>query len=71
MSSDLWIPNSEKKRITTPSLPGLKGIKVSNVLITEGKQWDYDLIRDIFNESDVKRILSIPLSQTSNEDSWI
>ena len=34
------------------------------------KQWDNDIILDLFNQRDANLILSIPLSQRSVSDSW-
>lgn len=69
--TDPWIPDANNTRITTPVIQGLEEITVNNLFSNEGRQWDHDLIRDIFNDYDAKKIISIPLSQSTGEDTWI
>lgn len=68
---DPWIPEIGFTKILTPTTHGLEGIKVKSMFKTDINEWDYDLLRDIFNQEDVKRILRIPLSFSNQEDKWI
>lgn len=71
--NDPWIPDANNKKVMIPIIHGLEEIKVSNLLMTDSSQWDHDLVRDIFNERDTQKILSIPISQTLTVDSccWL
>lgn len=63
---DPWIPDIDYPKISSPIFVGLEDIRVNNLFLNGEKQWDRALISDIFNERDVMRILSIPLSRNSN-----
>lgn len=60
-----------KTKITTDVIPGLEDTKVCNLFKEEERDWDHDLVRDIFNEEDAAKILNIPLSYTSTADTWL
>lgn len=68
---DPWIPADGNTRISTNVYPRLEDIRVNNLFVIGEKQWDHDLVCDIFNPQDAKNILAIPLSQTTSDDSWI
>jgi ribonuclease HI len=65
--SDPWIPSSHDRKVTT-----LRGntvyTKVSQLLDPLTGQWDEILLRSIFNQLDVNRILRIPLNVHGFED---
>lgn len=46
---DPWIPVFGSTRIQSSLVQGLEGAKVSSLFITGMNEWDYDLLRDIFN----------------------
>ncbi|KAL8147588.1 hypothetical protein AgCh_005054 [Apium graveolens] len=50
---------------------GLENAKVSSLLNLEGNVWDADLLRDVFYNEDVERILKIPISSSHREDKWM
>ncbi|KAL8118945.1 hypothetical protein AgCh_016437 [Apium graveolens] len=49
---------------------GFRSVHEFNVALLGTKQWDVDLVRDIFDDRDSNLILSIPLWD-DNEDNWI
>lgn len=49
----------------------LENRKVSNLFRMDVKEWDEDLVRDVFNDKDANIILGIPLTRSSGlNDSW-
>ena len=50
---------------------GLEQVKVKSLKNMEGRNWDYDLLDDLFNERDKQLILQIPLSLEDREDGWL
>lgn len=69
--NDPWIPEVGSTKITTASIQGFEGAKVNSLMKLNRKEWDLDLLRDIFNQEDVERILKIPLSFSNQVDKWI
>ncbi|XP_074363041.1 uncharacterized protein LOC141703396 [Apium graveolens] len=47
----------------------IKGQPVSSLMITDQKEWDVELLNDIFEDRDVNLILSIPIGRVEF-DSW-
>lgn len=68
---DPWIPYVGDFKISSAIMPGLEETKVSNLFKSNSREWDKDLISDIFSVEDANRILRIPLSQTAMEDFWM
>ena len=52
-------------------MAGLELLKVQDLMIPGGLEWNVELVQDLFSERDVNEILSIPLSSTQNEDHLI
>lgn len=48
----------------------LQGVMVKNLMQVDVREWDLDLIEDMFNTRDKELILSIPLGDSAAEDSW-
>ncbi|KAK1376038.1 hypothetical protein POM88_032231 [Heracleum sosnowskyi] len=70
--NDPWIPVYGSTRVQTSVVQGLEDAKVSNLFKTGLNEWDYDLLRDIFNQEDVERIVKIPVAHTNQgADKWI
>lgn len=67
--NDPWIPDAVNAKISTPLIPELQHISVNNLLNENGK-WDVEVLRDIFSEQDVNRILRIPRCSSMREDQW-
>lgn len=63
-----WLVDSADWKLQTVCIDELQDAKVSNLLTSEG-EWGVELIRDIFSDNDVKRILSTPIPPLHN-DSW-
>ncbi|KAL8116957.1 hypothetical protein AgCh_023219 [Apium graveolens] len=61
--NDPWIPETDNAYLTTRRPQELFNVTVSNLLKDEAKEWDRDLIHDLFNDEDARRILKIPLSK--------
>ncbi|KAL8116956.1 hypothetical protein AgCh_023218 [Apium graveolens] len=61
--NDPWIPETDNAYLTTRRPQELFNVTVRNLLKDEAKEWDRDLIHDLFNDEDARRILKIPLSK--------
>ena len=68
--SDPWLPNNHYGFLSTSAHPELSKEKVSSLFLQNVKQWDRDIIVDLFNERDRNLILNIPLSYRQVKDSW-
>ncbi|WOG89983.1 hypothetical protein DCAR_0209224 [Daucus carota subsp. sativus] len=62
-----WLIDKQNPFITTMT-PAIDGGKVSALFCTDRKEWDMDVIKDVFNRRDQKCILDIKLDAASNED---
>jgi hypothetical protein len=65
--SDPWIPSSTNRRIITPRGGGVY-TKVSELIDPVTGAWDEELLRSLFFEVDVRRILEIPLHNQGFDD---
>ncbi|XP_019163472.1 PREDICTED: uncharacterized protein LOC109159815 [Ipomoea nil] len=63
-----WLADSASPHLITPCNENLKEAKVHRLLNNNG-QWDEEIIRDIFHEDDVRRILATPVNILA-EDTW-
>ncbi|XP_019163454.1 PREDICTED: uncharacterized protein LOC109159798 [Ipomoea nil] len=63
-----WLSDLANPKLHTPCTEALKEAKVSGLLTPHG-DWDTEIIRDLFLESDVPRILATPVSP-QYPDSW-
>ncbi|XP_071674470.1 uncharacterized protein [Lolium perenne] len=68
---DPWIPSSPTRRVATRR-GNIVLTKVSDLIDHNTRQWDEELIRDIFWQIDAERILQIPLAVGMMDDfvSW-
>uniref|UniRef100_A0A453D706 Reverse transcriptase zinc-binding domain-containing protein n=1 Tax=Aegilops tauschii subsp. strangulata TaxID=200361 RepID=A0A453D706_AEGTS len=68
---DPWVPSSPNRRVMTRR-GNIIITKVSELINLESREWDKQLIRDIFWPVDAQRILNIPLALGMMEDfvSW-
>ncbi|KAL3519796.1 hypothetical protein ACH5RR_017945 [Cinchona calisaya] len=66
---DKWVAGSSDGRIRTPKPNNCEQEMVSDVI--RDCRWDEELIRNIFIEEDIDRILSIPFSTTGVKDRWM
>jgi hypothetical protein len=64
---DPWIPSSPSRKILSPR-GGVIYTKVCELINPVTNQWDEELLRSIFADIDVRRILQIPLHSHGLED---
>jgi hypothetical protein len=64
---DRWIPSSVDGKVTTVR-GGTLITKVSDLISPITASWDEQLLRDIYNDVDVERILQIPLNNQGFDD---
>ncbi|XP_060964770.1 uncharacterized protein LOC133033724 [Cannabis sativa] len=64
-----WLPHEDCPFVQSDH-PALANQLVSSLMCINDKQWDMDIIKDLFNERDQRLILSIPLPLTVHEDCW-
>lgn len=69
--NDLWISDTNNTWATTNMVPELQSAKVNSLLKFGLKEWDHDIVLDIFNETDVGKILQISLGMNDVQDAWI
>lgn len=62
-----WLEDAQSPYITSTT-QGLEDKKVKSLFCTDRKEWDGDIIRDIFNIRDQEHILKTQLYETNNED---
>lgn len=60
-AGDPWLPDVENPYIVTPEPIYLNKPCVQNLFSPSQKQWDYDLLRDMFCQRDVDLITSVPI----------
>ncbi|KAL8154779.1 hypothetical protein AgCh_000219 [Apium graveolens] len=63
-----WLPDVHNLYVQTNSEAFINQ-KVSSLMITGDRQWDMDLISDLFNDRDADLIFCIPLGEAV-EDNW-
>ncbi|XP_031119013.1 uncharacterized protein LOC116022425 [Ipomoea triloba] len=66
---DPWLTDKTNPYIITPEPDYLHGPCVNNLFCQNTKNWDYDLLRDIFCQRDVECIMSVPTSLADFDDS--
>lgn len=66
-----WLPCIDNGYVTTSMPQVLERAKLVNLLQINGRQWDNDVLLDIFNERDVQLIKKIPLPAVCRLDSWL
>ena len=68
-----WLPCAGSGMVSTAVLEGLADAKVSNLMQPDSREWDLDLLWDLFDARDVSLICSTPLSHRLVQDSsyWI
>ncbi|KAF4387554.1 hypothetical protein F8388_011702 [Cannabis sativa] len=67
--NDPWLP-AEMDGFIHSSHPALLQQAVSSLLQQDVKDWDIDILNDLFNDRDKDLILQLQLSPTTFEDSW-
>lgn len=64
-----WLPDDQHPYVTS-DLTGLEQHTVSSLMCMDCKEWDVDILRDMFNARDQGCIASIQLSITDEDDRW-
>lgn len=62
-----WLANDHNPFVTTIS-PALNGHTVSSLMCKDRREWDEEVLTDLFNDRDQQCIRSIVLSESDNED---
>ncbi|KAL8098853.1 hypothetical protein AgCh_031539 [Apium graveolens] len=62
-----WLTVADNPYITTVS-PAIDHNYVSSLMCVDRREWDIDVIKDIFNNRDQQRILDVHLDAASHED---
>ncbi|KAA3458346.1 reverse transcriptase [Gossypium australe] len=68
--NDPWLPGKEHNRISGYDIDS-RWITVNQLLEADNYTWNRDLLDELFDEGTVSRILSIPLSAGSKEDTLV
>ncbi|XP_073152303.1 uncharacterized mitochondrial protein AtMg00310-like [Henckelia pumila] len=63
-----WIPDKDQPLVSSDCPLELQQTNVSSLRLSDGGNWDVDLIDDIFNERDKNLIIFIPLSNRNIVD---
>lgn len=50
--------------------PGLEHRTVDGLIAMNGREWDSDILNDLFNERDISIIYQVPIPLRSRADSW-
>ena len=66
-----WLPAEDNEYVTTEKHVGLEHATVSDLMVTDSREWDIDIISDLFNTQDRELILRIHLSTNLTEDCGI
>ena len=66
--TQLWLPNSDKSYISSPSPLGLKNWHVNSIIDHERNCWNMDMVEIFFNHVDVQAIQNIPLLNSKAND---
>ena len=61
--SHAWIPNHVNFKLTQPEIVPVELTKVSQLLLSQPKRWNQELIAAVFLDQDAESILGIPLTQ--------
>nr|DAD33244.1 TPA_asm: hypothetical protein HUJ06_012095 [Nelumbo nucifera] len=68
---DPWLKEMGNFKVDSPRVEGLEDIVVSDLWIQGHKEWDVEMIHELFGPRDASAILNIPLSYASQEDRLI
>ncbi|CAN1787360.1 Putative ribonuclease H protein At1g65750 [Linum perenne] len=68
---DPWINDDASRFVTTEPMVEMTDLKVNELWIPGTKQWDVELIEELFNDRDAKAITEIPLNGNHTPDAPI
>ncbi|XP_050238017.1 uncharacterized protein LOC126687501 [Mercurialis annua] len=69
ISGEPWLMNIDNPFTTTDLHPTIAQASVNSLLKVDAKEWDLDVVSDLFNSRDISEIVSIPLVPDKREDS--
>lgn len=64
-----WIPDASNPYVTSDRT-ALQGVCVNDLMQIGKREWDVDIIEDLFNSRDKSLIYSIPLGDYVSKDDW-
>ncbi|XP_074337145.1 uncharacterized protein LOC141674318 [Apium graveolens] len=67
---DPWLPNTSNGYVGIHIYDQLRDVKVSSLMIDDGRNWDVEVIEDLLETRDCELIKQIPLSIYIFTDSW-
>lgn len=65
-----WLPCSSNGFLTTDMPEELSNIKVGNLMESEQRKWDEEVLQDIFNDRDIALIKQIPIPLREKPYPW-
>ena len=68
---DAWLPYRDHPGILSPVVEGFEEIRVIDLIDSEVRRWDLNLLNVLFNPNEVELIKSIPLCHVLTEDKLI
>ncbi|CAN1156856.1 Putative ribonuclease H protein At1g65750, partial [Linum perenne] len=69
--SELWLPDKENFFMEALVINGIEDMTAKDLLIPGLKEWDAELLGELFGQRDVSEILSISIKQSNLEDKRI
>ena len=70
INKDPWLPDADNGFITSVLDDSLATTTVNSLMVPGQRQWDNELVADIFNTRDAALILQVPLSTRQDDDRW-
>lgn len=64
-----WLGDSSDPHLHTPCIEELKDAKINGLMDADGG-WNLEILEDLFDDSDVPRILATPISLHHLKDTW-
>lgn len=65
-----WLPSYENGFVTSETYKEVKNVTVNSLMQVGQREWDIDILEDLFNERDRQLIVQVPLSNRLTSDSW-
>lgn len=65
-----WLPSVDNGCLTSVMPAQLKDITVNSLMKDTGREWDVDVIEDLFNRRDADLIKRVPIPMSDKMDDW-
>ena len=65
---DKWLPSLQSPSLQSPLIAELQNATVSSLIIPSTRQWNVQLLPNLFSQLEVDQIAQIPLTRTTSED---